>query len=392
MPLLLQDNRLDRAVAVLEAARTANPHQAGFTATLADALVLSGNPKRAIEIVQASRSDGALPPLLLSALARAQAAAGMDDDAKASLHDVLQAQPDDIADRTALIDLLLRNHDYPAAQAELRTGLDRAPRNNRFLSTLVELEVQLHGIDAGLKLADELRADPAHLPFSTLLKGDALMRARRANTAARAYLDEFKLDPSVPPLLRAAAALNAAGQADQATRLLADWLAKAPNTPLVLQSLAKLDILAGRLDDAQAHLEALLTMTPNDTTALNNLAWVYGQHGDARARATAQKAYLQGGGVESADTLGWILLREHDAAAALPLLRQAGSLQPADPVVQYHLAAALNANGQAREAAPVLQAALTSRAAFPERPAAEKLLRALAAAAPQPADGHAGRQ
>ena len=145
----------------------------------------------------------------------------------------------------------------------------------------------------------------------------------------------------------------------------------------MLDSLAKLDILAGRLNDAQRHLEALLAMTPNDKTALNNLAWVYAQAGDSRARATAQKAYLQGADADSADTLGWIMLREHDAAAALPLLRQAGSQRPAAPAMQYHLAAALQANGQPREAAPILQAVLQAHPAFTERPQAEQLLASL---------------
>ena len=380
--LLVQDRQLDRAITVLDAAHAADPHQVGFTATLADALVLSGDAKRAVDVVQGARVDGVLPPMLLAAFGRAQAAAGMTDGAKTTLREAIKGAPNDLVDRAALIDLLLSNHEQDAAQAELLDALKVAPGNSRFLSTLVELQAQMHGLDAGLQLAEQLRADPSHLPYATLLRGDALMRARRYNAAARAYLDEYKADPEVPPLLRAVAALVAGGQSEDAAKLLREWVAKTPNTPIVIEQLAKLDISGGRLPTAQSELETLLTMLPNDVTALNNLAWIYQQLGDKRARPTAQRAYLQGAGADAADTLGWIMVTEHDAANALPLLRQAGSQLPNNADVQYHLAAALEANGQADEAAPILRTVLAQQPSFAERPNAEKLLSKLPAKLP----------
>ena len=245
------------------------------------------------------------------------------------------------------------------------------------MSTLVELEAQTRGLEAGLKLADTLRADPAHRPGSTLLKGDALMRARRYNAAIRAFLDEYEADRNVPPLLRAVAAQAAAGQDAEAARLLNDWLRTAPNTPAVLQALAKLDLRANRLPDAQAHLEALLTMIPDEPVALNNLAWTYQQLGDKRARATAQRAYLQAPAPDTADTLGWILLGENDAAAAAPLLQQANDGRTPDPGARYHWAAALKVLGRAPEAVAVLEPLLARPDLFPDRPAAEALLKDL---------------
>ncbi len=377
LPLLMQDRQTDRAVAVLAAAHAADPRRAGFTAALADVLVLSEQPKRAVDMLAEVRSEGPLPPLLLASLARAQAQAGMIQDAKASFRAVLLVMPDDVVDRTGLIDVLLRDRDYDAARRELQEGLARAPGNFRFMSTLVELEAQTKGLDAGLLLAESLRAGPEHRPFATLLKGDALMRARRFNAAARAFLDEYAAAPDVPPLLRAAAALSASGQDEEAARLLRQWLKTAPNTPAVLADLAKLDLRANRLAEGQARLVALLAMLPDHPAALNNLAWTYQLRGDKRAREMAQRAYLKAPGPDSADTLGWILLGEGEAAAALPLLQQAGSARPSDPAVQYHWAAALRAGGRAAEAAPILQASLQSRQPFSERKEAERLLREL---------------
>jgi putative PEP-CTERM system TPR-repeat lipoprotein len=381
LPLLVQNRQLGRLVAVLGAAHAANPRQAGFTATLADALVLSGDARKAVSMLRAVGDSGPLPPVLLAALARAQASAsaaglpvGMAAEAGANFREVLRMIPNDAVDRIAYIDMLLRDHDTETARAQLEAGLALAPQNFRFMSTLVELEAQTKGLDAGLRLADTLRADPARQPDARLLKGDALMRARRYNSAVRAFLDEYETAPALPLLLRAAAAHVAAGQEAAATRLLQGWLAHDPNAPEALQDLAKLDLRASRLDQARAHLEALLALQPDDATALNNLAVTYLLQGDPRARATAQQAYLQGGGPDAADTLGWIMVQQGEAAAALPLLRQAASMAPGDAGIRYHLAAALSAVGRPAEAIPVLQTLLEPAERFADRPAAAKLL------------------
>ena len=377
VPLLLQNQQVGQLATVLAAAHAASPKQAGFTAALADALVMSGNAPKAVDVLRSVREAGPLPPALLAAQARALAVAGQSEDAKASFREILRLAPEDVVDRTAYIDLLLRTKDFDEARFELQAGLKQDPHSFRYLSTLVELEAQVKGIDAALQLADALRADPSHMPFASLLKGDALMRARRYNAAVRIFLDEYAADGAVPPLLRATAAYVAAGQEAEATKLLQGWLAKQPNTPIVLQDLAKLDLRAGRLDQAQAHLEALLAMTPDDATALNNLAYTYGLRGDKRARAMAQRAFLLDGGTYSADVLGWIMVQEGDAGAALPLLKQAVAQNPRNPGVAFHYAAALNATGQPQEAGPVLKALLSPGEPFTDRAAAEKLLASL---------------
>ena len=126
--------------------------------------------------------------------------------------------------------------------------------------------------------------------------------------------------------------------------------------------------------DAQAQLEALLTLTPEDPLALNNLAWIYAERGDARARATAQKAYLRSPTADAADTLGWIMVRGGDAKAALPLLRQSSEKRPNQPGVQYHLAVALRDAGQPDDAVKLLQPLVQGPQAFAEKDDARKLL------------------
>ena len=174
--------------------------------------------------------------------------------------------------------------------------------------------------------------------------------------------------------MRLAATMVSIGQYDNASRYLAEWLQKQPDTPDVAEALAQLDIRAKRYADAQTHLATVLAKRPDDALALNNLAWVYQMTGDKRARETAQRSYLQRPTSDAADTLGWIMVREGDIKAGLPLLQRASAQRPKDPEAQYHLAVALKEDGQADAAAKLLQPILAGGAAFDDSVQAQALL------------------
>jgi thioredoxin-like negative regulator of GroEL len=76
----------------------------------------------------------------------------------------------------------------------------------------------------------------------------------------------------------------------------------------------------------------------------------------------------------TADTLGWTILSGGDARTALPLLESAGKQLPQDMAVQFHLALALEATGERREARTLLERVVASNTAFDERDDARRHL------------------
>ena len=72
--------------------------------------------------------------------------------------------------------------------------------------------------------------------------------------------------------------------------------------------------------------------------------------------------------------LGWIVLEKGDAKTALTYLSPASHTLPDDPVVQYHLAAALKETGKSDEARAMLEKLLQSDVAFDGRDGAKQLL------------------
>ncbi len=374
VPLLIREKQLPPALQVLEAAHAARPEQIAFTVMLGDVLTLMGNPQRAITVL--TPEPGTVAPSLpiLAALARAQTGAGQLDAAKATYREVLRRTPTDLLVRGDLESLLLRTKDMEGARAVLQEGLAVGPGNFRIMTNLVAMETTASGVDKGLAVAAALRQVPSNMPLAALLKGDALSRANRPKDAAQAYLDEFKAAPSGELLMRMVRAQVAAGQTEDAARFLRDWLAQYPETPDAAQALAQIDIGAKRYGDAEAHLATVLARRPNDSLALNNLAYVYSVNGDKRARDVAQRAYLQNPTADAADTLGWIMVQAGDVKTGLPLLQQSGAQRPRDPAIQYHLAAALKADGQNEAALKVVEPIVTGPAAFEEKADARKLL------------------
>ena len=375
--LLVQDGQFPQAVQLLEAGRAAAPKNLAFTTMIADVIVRSGDPRRSVAMLQAMRSNEELPPMLLAALARAQAAAGLNEEAKKTYSDVLKVSPGDLDVRKAQVDLLLRNKDVDGAMASLREALALAPGNIGLMSSMVQLENRTKGLDASLKLAEQLRNTPSNLPNSTVLKGDTLMGAQKIPDAVEAYRFEFKATQTAPLLLRLVNALVSDGKDDEGAKYLRDWLQFNAGDADPSQMLGLLDVKAKRWDEAEKNLNAVLVKRPSDPVAMNNLAWVYQVKGDPRARPLAQRAYLQAPTPETGDTLGWIMVKQGEAKTAVPLLQQSSNQRPTDLSIKYHLAVALRDAGRKEDAIKVLQPVVTGTDVFEDKAAAKKLLEEL---------------
>jgi putative PEP-CTERM system TPR-repeat lipoprotein len=373
LQLLLADGKLARAIGFVETARAAAPGNIGITVLLADLYMRNNEARKALELVEAAQKDLPPNPALIMARARAQVSLGMVREAQEAFRIVLASNPNDAGARRALVELMLRDNSPDAAKALLRDGLAQTPGNPALLQTLVAIDLKEGSPDKALATLAELRQDPRNRQGTRGLQGDILMTASRYAEAAKAYADEIAAGATADLVQKAVAALTAAGAPGEAEKLLNEWLEKQPDDQQARMTLVGLDLSAKRYDAAEVQLNKLLEKQPANVMALNNLAWIYHQKNDERARAIAQRAYLLGPTPHVADTYGWIMTTQGEAALALPLLRQASRELPNEPSVQYHYAVALNEAGKREEAAGILRPLVTGSAAFDEKAAATKL-------------------
>ncbi len=370
--LEVADSRFPQAARAIEAARALLPNDDGLVAMLADVQVRQGDPRRAISTVLRTRLPEARTPPILLALARAQEAAGQGPDAEASYAQALEAGPD-VAAAIALAGLQARRGEVGRARRTLDEAIGQVPADFDLLTRRVQIEVESAGLPAGLAKAAALRADPAQAPTAAVLGGDALMRGKRPAEAVRAFKAEWDAAPAPAVGLRLAEAQLAAGDAGGAEATLRAM----PTDPSAALLLSQMDIAAQRWPEAVRHTELALAGRPGDPALLNNLAFAYQRTGDARARTTAQRAYLLDPSADNADTLGWILVSEGAVAEAVPILRAAAAQRPDDALLAYHLAAALRGAGDSAGAVALLRKALGQSMPFDGRGEAEAMLKAL---------------
>jgi tetratricopeptide (TPR) repeat protein len=203
------------------------------------------------------------------------------------------------------------------------------------------------------------------------LEGDLAMASRRYKDAL-GYYDKAARNGSDAVLAVARYRAGMAAGVPNPQQPLEDWLARSPGEAGVRVLLAEYEQQRDNTSAAIAGYEKALETAPANVMALNNLAGIYQQKGDARALMLAKRAYEaapQNPAVQ--DTYGWILVGNGDLERGLELIREAAKVLQGVPEVQYHLGAALARKGENEEARRILQQVLAANASASVRAGAE---------------------
>lgn len=376
---LLAQGKAPEAVQIAERAHQMAPGNVALTLWLAKLYVQTGEGKKAEALVDAIREDQVPNLSLLALRADLAVALGRRADAQALYRQILDLSPSDMTVRLRLIGLLIDAKDYDGAKSAIQEGLSKRPGNYQLLNAQVLVALRANGLEAALAKAEALQKEPGNLPAASRLPGDLYMSQKRFGSAASAYSAAMKAAPSSQLALLVARALSAAGQSDKARAELHEWVTQHPDDFAAAEVLAGLEIAANQMEDAKAHLKIILAHYPNDAPALNNLAWIYQQQGDSRARSLAEHAFLLAPTPQITDTLGWILTQQGDARTGVLLLRDALSHAPNDTTMRYHLAVALKDTSQRDEAIKLLSQLTAAPGNFPSKPEARHLLEELSA-------------
>ncbi len=119
----------------------------------------------------------------------------------------------------------------------------------------------------------------------------------------------------------------------------------------------------------------MLELDEKNVVALNNLAWLISGYDKKEAIAYAERAMLLAPErAEIIDTLGWILLRADQYSRGLEVLRRAHKMAPHIAPIRYHLAVALEKNGQPEQARKTLEPIFAQEQEFAEKKEALELL------------------
>ena len=347
--LALLESRPAEADALIAEAVKSAPGSAAVRSAAGMLNLNSGRADAALEHFRAAVDIDSKDPLNWFNLAGARHALGQASAAREALEKALASRPHWVPASAALVSLDIEARDERAALARIAALKQALPKNPDVLE----------------------------------LEGDAQATLLHHRDAVDAYRGAFELRPSASIATKDYRARVAGGLADK-TGLLERWLAANPRDTGTRQLIADAEAREGNTAKAAEHYRAILEQRPDDVLSLNNLAWIYQQNGDARGMELARRAARLAPQSPSVnDTLGWLLLQSGQVADAQGYLAKAAQLAPNDPAIAFHHAAALEKTGKASEARQKLEILLRTHPLFPDRPAAEALLKKLPATAPE---------
>lgn len=376
--LALDSGARAAAIQHLERARTLAPGFLPARLTLAQLYLQSGQFEQAASpLAEAARiaPDDARVQLLRGALALARSDASSAVQIFEQLSTRYPKSAAVQADLARAYMIAQRPTDARNASAEA------AKLDPQYWPALV-LEIAL-ALDAGdqpsiSRLMTELRASKAPQVIVQSVSGDVAARGGNLKAALDDYTRAAASAPSAALAMRIAAVRRAMHSPD-AEAPLREWLRRSPQDAGVRLTLAEYLQADSDLSGAAKEYQAVLTETPNQIVALNNLAWLDLKTGNAGAAlALARKAYGEAPNAPSvADTFGWALVQTGNTEDAVPVLRTAHAAAPKDASIQYHYAYALLKTGSTDEARRELKAIAEEQPHGPQGNEARSLLAGL---------------
>lgn len=401
-----------KAVACLNQALAIDPNYTDAAVTLAELDIRKGDEASAVILLKpVARRQ---PQLAQAQLMLAQAYFNQND-----LDDALgvYTQLEELLPKNAQIRLmagvvLARQEKLAEARKNFEKALELAPHFPEAIEELVNLDIAEKQYANGLAEAQMGIAKDTNGVASQLLQ--AKVHVARAEDAARkSATDATELNLANVPAAREdieqaeAELLKAIGGNPNVTAsyiMLADlYLATGKGQA----ALSRMTELAGRTNSIPVYLEIgkiydaltnypaardayekVLTINPNSSPALNDLAYLYsvrlGQLD--KAYSLGQKArQLLPDDPATADTLGWILYLRGDYNGALGLLERTAARLGTAPEIQFHLGMTHYMLGHEAAARDSLERAVKSTRDFPGKSDASRRL-AILAIEPKTAD------
>ncbi len=209
---------------------------------------------------------------------------------------------------------------------------------------------------------------------SIIMKADYQLKIQHYQQALENYQLAYNIQADNKVLIVITEILLFQGQEDEAVKFLQEELEKDGQNLAAHFKLASIYQQSNRPDKAIEHYLTMLEIRPDNTLALNNLAWIYAQQDNPEAISMAKKAYENApDSAAIADTYGYILLNQGKLEAAINILEEAARNTPEVLDIQYHLAKAYYLNYEEPKAKIIIDAILSKDKNFSEKENAKNL-------------------
>lgn len=351
--VLAGTNESARAIDVLAAARKAHPDSIEAGVLQTELLIGTGDREGATalagELVKSAPESAAV----YIVQGRALTAAGQQAESIRVLTAGSRRLPRSSGIRYELARTLAASGQSQGAADAARAVLAIEPRHLGAVELLGRLAIQSGDWTEAQRRSEQLLQMAPQGAQAHIFAGDLLLARKDYPGAAAAYRKAGTLSTDVIAALREFEALRQGGL-PQPLRPLESRLAKNPSDIRTHIMLADAQQKLGLLDAAAGSYQQILKQQPDNVVALNNLAWIRHERGDASALDLARRAHeLAPKSREITDTYAWILVQRGQIAEGLKLLTPIAG-PAASPEVRLHYAVALARSGRKGEAQAIV--------------------------------------
>lgn len=315
---------------------------------------------------------------LFEALGVAESAAGNFNQAAQAFSKMAALQPNSVQPLMRMQELFEARKDVPGAISQLRKALVIKPNHLPAQVRLMTLLSRTGKAAEAMALAKSVQAQSPNEPQGWTYEGDLLASEGKWPAAVAAFKISFAKRPTEETTVKLHRALSKAGQAADATKLAADWLAQHPDAPILNFYLGDLALSGGKFEQAEQHYRKVVAAQPNNPVALNNLGWLLHRAGKPGALELVEKALaLAPNSPAVMDTAAEIHAASGQLDKALTLQKRAVALAPDEAVHRLHLAQYLVKNNQKSEAREELQRLASLGSSFARHQDVQKMLAGL---------------
>jgi len=274
--------------------------------------------------------------------------------------------------------------DYRSAPKTLLKAVSLKSGYTPALEALLNiLLVNNQAIQAISFLESQIKANPLS-PNLLMLYGTLLYNDGRLKDALTAFRQVQEIAPDFPSAyMMEALVLKKSGKLDEEVakkyRDLAHDKTVTSESQMVL---ARILEMSGDIEGAKDAYRRVLGLSPEFSTAANNLAWLMANDGNPNnldeAMNWAQVAKdEQPTNTNFLDTVGWVNYKQGQYYNAALKFKQAIDKSPGKPVLHYHLALALAGQNKKEDAVHAVKQSLKLSDSFPDRDKAEALYKKL---------------
>lgn len=362
----------------LERAVADHPDAVQPAALLVGHYLRAGDKQKALTLAAKLQSTHPDDPKFLAVLADTQLANGDQRTALESFSKLAVLQPESAQVQYRIATIHLAMKDEAAAMGALKKAQNLDPAFVPAQLAQAGLDVQKGRFDDALAIARQLQKQKGAQAMGLVLEGDILMAQKKPAQAVTAYERSAAIEKTGLLFLKMHGALAQAGKPADADARIGQWLKDNPSDIRVRLYVANYKLLSKQNKAAIEHLQTVVKLEPENTLALNNLAWALGQEKDPRALQYAEQAYkLAPENPAVLDTFGWMLAEKGDIARGLPMLQKAIGLAPAAADIRYHYAQALAKSGDKSRARKEIEQLLANTKGFAKEEEARALLKQL---------------